>query len=109
MRRRDDASILKDSDCQRTLSSLIRSAVSNNVNLLISDTIPSIFGLETAAASVDCHLLDVVRRSVEVHWRVLREYDVRAARIQQRAVLWYGRDMVNDDQWMDVVVLSKLR
>lgn len=66
-------SILTKPDYEHTLSSLIKSAVSNNVSLPISDTIPSIFGLETAVASVDCHLLDAVRRSVEVHWRVLRE------------------------------------
>jgi midasin len=106
MRSRNDVSIMIESNYERTLSSLIRSAVSNNVNLPISDTIPSIFGLETATASVDCHLLDAVRRSVEVHWRVLREYDERAARIQQRAVFWYGRDMVDGGQWMDVNVLT---
>lgn len=55
-----------------------------------------------AAASVDCHLLDWVRRSVEVHWRVLREYEERAARMQHRAVDWIGRDMVDGDQWLGV-------
>lgn len=52
----------------------------------MSDTIPSIFGFVAAAASVDCHLLDWLRRTVEVHWRVLGEYDERAARKQDRAV-----------------------
>ena len=73
MRPRNNANIVTEPKYEHTLSSLIRSAVSSNVNLPISDTIPSIFGLETAAASVDCHLLDALRRSVEVHWRVLRE------------------------------------
>lgn len=69
----NEASIISYSANTHTLSSLIKSAVSSSVNLPISDTIPSIFGLVAATASVDCHLLDAVRRSVEVHWRVLRE------------------------------------
>lgn len=60
---------------------------------------PSILGFGAAAASVDCHL-EVVRleRSIDVHWIVLREKDDRAARAQQRAVLWYGSDMMKRDR-----------
>jgi hypothetical protein len=64
---KNNANIALQLKYKRTLSSLIKSAVSSNVNLPISDTIPSIFGFVTAAASVDCHLLDALRRSVEVH------------------------------------------